>query len=105
MKRTWDSEFGQSYAVPKEITERYQDDSWHNDQCPSFSNGAPLYVRLWVEHPEVSKREDEWCSRYSVTVADDAEMPHEAYAGDDLTEAMRVMDQEINKLKERMGWK
>jgi len=75
----WKKEFGEDYDIPKEITDKYPDASWHNDSSPSFfivdenhpqvvkdeKGGVTLvpdqppfyYMHLWVEHPDPDKRE------------------------------------------------
>ena len=66
--RTWKTEFGVEYAIPKEIidlcVERVLiDESWHNDACPSFrvavtgECGDPNATILWIEHPYPKERE------------------------------------------------
>jgi hypothetical protein len=58
---SWISEHDESYAVPPEVLAipGIRDHSWHNDTCPRFAlteeGDGP---NLFVEHPDVDKRED-----------------------------------------------
>ena len=59
--RTWRSEFGSVYDVPKTITDALDDYSWHNDMSPSFGmvdEERGLDIRIWVEHPNEEEREE-----------------------------------------------
>lgn len=79
----WRKEFGEEYQVPQDIEDLTKhgvtrDLSWHNDSSPSFGFvrdvvGKPhLDIRLWVEHPDVDKREfGPDSSRYGVQVFGD----------------------------------
>jgi len=75
----WKREFGEDYAIPQELEDRFDDRSWHNDSSPSFlimeeggtdelihnedgsvsSPDAPPYywLAVWVEHPDKEQRE------------------------------------------------
>ncbi len=70
---SWQSEFGEEYAVPEEISKALYDASWHNDSAPSFwrkddpasatphtetslTAEFPTYI-MWVEHPDPAQRE------------------------------------------------
>ena len=86
---TWSDEFDEGYAVPAEISglPDLEDDSWHNNTCPTFHNTATNRT-LWVEHPLSSEREG-WEHRYTVTkggyVEADAQV---VYEGDYLPAAL-----------------
>ena len=79
VERNWLTEFGTEYEVPKEITDKYEDQSWHNDSSPSFlimqenpvqtttnEDGSVnvlqqekpfYYMSLWVEEVKECRRE------------------------------------------------
>ena len=74
----WKREFYESYAVPAEIESlvaagTLSDISWHNDVCPSFcleeddENSDEKVLKLWVENPDVNKREMTGKTRFAVT--------------------------------------
>jgi hypothetical protein len=70
----WRREFGDAYAVPREL-DAFVDLSWHNDTCPSFTDPAfadadPIPVKLWVEHVDPYEREYPERPRFAVTVDD-----------------------------------
>lgn len=90
----WRQEFGDSWDIPDAITQdpRLQDTSWGNDACPSFAfvdadwdHDDP--ARLWVEHPQPSRRELGG-PRFVVTTGPDCDT---AYAGDDVTAALATL--------------
>lgn len=78
MKRTLESEFdGSLYSNSLkrllETDKHWEDTSWHNDTCPSFSNEF-VGLRLWVEANDVEQREYDDMSKYSlVTINEDFE--------------------------------
>ena len=74
---SWEREFSAGYSVPESIMALVrlgylQDESWHNDVCPSF--GAELkdgtHLKLWVGHPDLehSSREEGCRTRFAVLV-------------------------------------
>lgn len=83
MKANWRTEHGSGYDVPSVISEEFTDISYRNDVCPSFVHAADeeAYLRLWVEHPDVSKREDTDSKRYAI-------QSEEWFETDDLSEAL-----------------
>lgn len=100
---TWDYEHGEEYQVPREITEKLRDISWHNDVCPSFAAVEPLLdpcgdehdLRLWVDHPDQDQRSYgvRFCVNYNcwscVPVPGvSSNGDDDLYAGDDVTEAL-----------------
>jgi hypothetical protein len=106
--RTWETEFGEEWDVPHEITARLADESWHNDTCPSFTldleDGDTL--RLWVDHPDVSRREIPELKRYTLvresverTVTDggrtvgEEDVREELLATDDLRELLSALSE------------
>lgn len=93
----WVREFGAEYAVPAVVEDALPDMSWHNDACPSFgyytsTPDSERAVRLWVEHPDATKRETgEASKRYAVIVYGDNGDTFTGHEGDDVTEALRVV--------------
>ena len=89
----WKEEFGEDYDVPQEITDKYEDISWHNDSSPSFrimhendinpkiaEDGSvipdpdrePYYwLAVWVEHPDKDMRELD-LARYEIVLHGDS---------------------------------
>lgn len=55
----WFVEFGADFDVPGEIFTNplFEDESWHNDVCPTFSVVGLEFVVLWVDHPKPEERE------------------------------------------------
>lgn len=92
----WKKEFGEEYDIPKEITDRYDDASWHNDAMPSFlmfqenppetdtdeigstivlPSEEPYYnMHVWVEHPDKTER-SELCGfkRFTIVIGGDCD--------------------------------
>lgn len=72
--RRWEREFDQSFDVPQEIEQLVErgilfDSSWHNDLYPSFGfakDSDADELRLWVDHPDASKREMPECARFTL---------------------------------------
>ena len=90
---SYQSAFGDSFAVPAEVTDTLTDISYRNDIAPSFTLQALMErfpdddkVRLWVDHPDAAEREYPENPRYFVTVDAFAV----AVQTDDLAEALRV---------------
>jgi hypothetical protein len=61
---SYKSEFGESFHIPARVRDaikRYgmQDESWHNDVCPSFSKdlGSGIRVVLWCDWASPALRE------------------------------------------------
>ena len=101
--RTWRSEHGEDYAVPKEIEALVAsgwltDESWHNDACPSFTRyypeiGEQTNIRLWVDHPDPGQREVQFL-RFALSIEPlcYAERGREeVIATEDLPELLRTM--------------
>lgn len=74
----WQEEFSKEWAVDPRIMALVRQDvleetSWHNDVSPSF--GARLkngkLLRLWVEHPNVHRRESGSPYRYLLVIQPD----------------------------------
>lgn len=74
----WQEEFSKEWAVDPRIMSLVRQDvleetSWHNDVSPSFGgrlkNGKLL--RLWVEHPNVHRRESGSPYRYLLVIQPD----------------------------------
>lgn len=100
----WVSEFGTSYAVPAEVSNKLLDQSWHNDVAPSFTHAdAPpdddFDLRLWVEHPEPSMREYEGFARYAVTDHRDPDRQVAFIETDDLAAALAEMERQAARIK------
>ena len=104
MERTWLNEFGVDFAIPAEILSavesgKLEDESWHNDVCPSFSRYLPAgdgsHMQLFVDHPDPSERElGKESSRffvlqYPANASDDE--PIEIYSGDDVVAALAAI--------------
>ena len=115
-KPQWIAEFGEAYAVPPEVIEmvtegELEDNSWHNDTCPSFMSIPTGRYTLWVDHPVREEREMEGL-RFAVTLntyaADsDGSEDKTFYDGDDIGEAIaelrRLMDKEPkNKVADKL---
>ena len=83
----WVREHGAEYDVPAAIYMTLDDQSWHNDACPSFGQRWPLVegsdaeVILWVEHPDTDQRETGSAARFCVQ-----------YRGDDVDEADTLLE-------------
>lgn len=73
----WVTEFGLDYDVPgqiigMEIVGEIDDQSWHNDICPSFGlNRDPQDLRIWIEHVDPERREGAFQGRFAVVLYDD----------------------------------
>ncbi len=101
----WIKEFGSEYDIPKAVLKLLDDGitkdmSWHNDLAPSFGiylekkdrDGDPkhdLDLRLFVEHPDASQREERGSDRYTVTIAENGELSSEDYTTSDVHDAIR----------------
>ena len=97
-KRTIASEFNVDlYSVPAIVkTNDWQDESWHNDTCPSFFN-EKLMLKLWLEADDPKDREFEpgqmSSKKYSLlTVNNDQEHVDLIVETDDLA----VLEKAIN---------
>jgi hypothetical protein len=89
----WLTEFGPEYEVDAAITSQLKDDSDGQWSCPTFishHNDAPELVRLWVEHPDPTKRESDTVKRYNVTVEDREGYTDIILETDDLGEALHT---------------
>lgn len=100
---SWEREFSAGYSVPESIVALVrlgylQDESWHNDVCPSF--GAELmdgtHLKLWVGHPdpEHGSRQEGCSTRFAVLVCPKGWEPgntdcQELWQGEDELEAGR----------------
>jgi hypothetical protein len=78
-------------GIPVEIlhNEEWNDNSWHNDTCPSFVHvGGRAY--LFVEYPNKADREYPESSRFTVYCLDDTGCLDEmgAFGTDDLSAAL-----------------
>lgn len=94
--RKWEKEQGIEYDVPDIVqyladTKALEDDSWHNDGCPSFvimdSSQEDYGIRLWVDHPLLSLREGEG-KRFGVQLGEMAGEYDDNMETDDLEEAL-----------------
>jgi hypothetical protein len=86
----WVREFGKAYRVPSSILRLVsdgvlQDESWHNNACPSFSASVPTFsdpahsavLTLWVEHPNAYQREmGETFPRFCINFEIDPDTSH-----------------------------
>jgi hypothetical protein len=103
---SWEREFSAGFSVPESILALarlgyLQDESWHNDVCPSF--GGELmdgtHLKLWVGHPdpEHPSREEGCRTRFAVLVCPKGYEPgdtgekgcEEVWQGEDELEAGR----------------
>lgn len=103
MKRTWISEYGESYAVPGCITETLHDLSWRNDACPCFiRKDDPCLVdgvaqdipalALWVEHPDIGMRDSASAYRFLVVRNHEhPDMPEALLETDDADQAVNFI--------------
>lgn len=99
----WRIEKGDDYAVPDVIDQhpKLEDVSWHNDACPSFrpkgiEDHEECNIRLWVQHPDPTRRETDG-GRYLVGGAND-DAP-DVYSGDDVAAAIAAV------LREYRTWR
>lgn len=56
------------------LPEGWEDESWHNDVCPSFRNDA-LRVRLFIDYPKLEDRELEGARFCAYGIDEHGEMP------------------------------
>lgn len=105
--------FPRDYGVPRQIIQMVKgnllsDMSWKADKSPSF--GAMLkdgnFLRVWVEHPNKSKRKGS-PYRYSVYIQEDiSRPPHETIAlTDDLEEALFHIDNVLERRGRPTGFR
>lgn len=110
---TWQEEFPSSFRVPKEIVHLVdagiiEDMSWRQDPSPSF--GARLkdknFVRLWVEHPDPSRRIG-WDRRYTLVVQPEPSVPFgwKLVSTDDIYEALTWLTEVIRTRGPRWRFK
>lgn len=99
---SWATEHGADFDVPAQViaVPGIVDLSWHNDVCPRFtftSDGSG--PNLWVDHPNPDEREyGPGRARFLVKVqVDEIESSddYDAYEGDDLAEAIRVLQAQL----------
>ena len=69
----------------------FEDTSWHNDVCPSFTSDA-CGLTIWVDYPKSQDREFEESVRFSVAPQKDGiEVSGESLATDDWDEVLRFV--------------
>jgi hypothetical protein len=95
----WRIEFGESWDVPSEITDRLMDISWHNDTMPSFAfltwevpEGHYCW-KVWVDHPDREQREHMSGCRFIVEeYCPDGSPGADVLETDDLAELLAWID-------------
>lgn len=80
-------EFQQGFTVTRDVSLAlmgWQDESWHNDCCPSYglnASDSDPYFKLWIDNDDPERRELQGC-KYTLCVYDPA---HEGRQMDVLT--------------------
>lgn len=105
--RTWQTEFGEWYDVPKFIDflvakDVIEDHSWHNDAYPSFGifdEDGEYGVRMFVGHPLKDFREDPNDKRFMVIAGPSGEEPDHFDPFDDLQLAVEKLFERIHDFK------
>ena len=96
---SYETEFGadwlKSHLAETLLAKGFEDTSWHNDICPSFTrfaNGDDAsgdFVRIWVDHYDPAKREaDEGEGRFEVHVYRDGDYRECLYQGEIFSDAL-----------------
>ena len=93
------TEFGPEFAIETQVLHAleasgFEDDSWHNDICPSFVRACTFHdrpdgtvVKIWVDAADPADRELE-STRYMVAAYNECEPVTDAYETDRLGAAL-----------------
>lgn len=83
-------------ATMPAIPAGFEDQSWHNDVCPSFWHEANR-LRIWIDYANPRDREDETMTRFAL-VRTDEECTHVAdiVHSDDWADILAAID-EVSK--------
>lgn len=75
------------------IPQGFEDNSWHNDSCPNFTN-AELGLRIWVDYADKAQREHPDASRFVLEPSDNEDTITDPICTDDWAVIIEAVEEE-----------